>query len=468
MKKWLKNFFSTDEIIGKTTVMGVLPTASEAYKNMFNVAWPSAIESVLVSLISSADTIMVGSVGSFAIAAVGLTNQPKFIVLALIFSLNIGVTAVTARRKGENDKVGANKCLKQSLIICLLISILMAAIGFIYARPLLKFAGSGDDIIDIATEYLQIIMVGNVFQSLALTINAAQRGCGNTKISMKSNISANIVNLIFNFFLINGVGPFPRLETKGAAIATVMGNMVAFFMALRSVMVSDRFLTITDKTPWTFDKKTISSIFTVSSSAAVEQVFMRIGFFTNTKIVASLGTTSLATYQICMNILSLSFCFGDGLGVASSSLVGQSLGKKRPDEAYLYGKVGRRLALCIGLILSCMFVVCRKLLISLFTDEIDIILIGSIIMLITAVITPIQTTGVVTSGCLRGAGDVRFVAITSLICITIVRPLATWIFCNSLNMGVVGAWLGLAVDQTLRLIFPTLRFETQKWTKIQL
>ena len=468
MSDFLKTFFDTKKLIKNREILGDIPSSSEAYKTMFDIAWPSVVESVLVSLIQAVDTIMVGTLGSSAIAAVGITGQPKMIVMALIMSLNMGVTAVVARRRGEKDKDGANSCLKQSIILCFSIAMIMGALGFIFAEPLLTFAGAKDDIIDMSVTYFRIIMIGNVFQSLAITINAAQRGCGNTKIAMKSNLCANIVNVIFNFFLINGIGFFPKLGTTGAAIATVLGNITAFCMAFRSITVSGRFLSIFENASWKFDKRTIKSILAVSSSAAVEQVFMRIGFFTNTKLVAELGTTALATYQICMNILSISFCFGDGLGMASSSLVGQSLGAKRPDLAYLYGKIGRRLAVSIGLCLSLIFIVFRTQLIMLFTNEADIIATGAIIMIITAVITPIQTTGVVTNGCLRGAGDVKYVAITSLISITILRPLSTWILCYPLQLGVIGAWIGVGIDQLSRLILSTIRYETGKWTEIKL
>lgn len=468
MSNFIKSFFDTEKLIKPGTQLGELPTSKQAYLTMFDVAWPSVVESVLVSLISAVDTIMVGSLGSSAIAAVGITNQPKMIILALVMSLNIGVTAVVARRRGENNEEGANSCLKQSIMLCLIISILMGCLGFVFARPLLSFAGAKSDIIDIATIYFRVIMVGNVFQSLSTTINAVQRGCGNTKIAMKSNLLANIVNVIFNFLLINGIGFFPKLGTTGAAIATVLGNITAFILAARSITKKDTFLTIFHSSKWRFDRNTLKSIFAVSSSAVVEQVFMRIGFFTNTKLVAELGTTSLATYQICMNILSISFCFGDGFGVASSSLVGQSLGAKRPDKAYLFGKIGRRLALSVGLCLSVIFVTFRRQLIAMFTTENDIIAVGAIIMLLTAVITPIQTTGVVTNGCLRGAGDVKYVACCSLISITILRPVSTWLFCYPLHFGVVGAWIGVGVDLLSRLIFSTIRFEKGSWTQIKL
>lgn len=201
-----------------------LPATKEVYKRQFDLTWPCAVESVLVSLIGSIDTMMVGGIGPEAIAAVGITNQPKFILLAVIFSLNTGVTAVVARRKGQQDMLGANSCLRQAMIISLGLSALMSVVGAVFARPILLFAGAGADVIDDATIYFQILMTSIVFTSLSLTINAAQRGAGNTKISMRTNLTANVVNIIFNYLLINGVWIFPKMGVAGAAAATAIGN----------------------------------------------------------------------------------------------------------------------------------------------------------------------------------------------------------------------------------------------------
>ncbi len=176
-------------------------------------------------------------------------------------------------------------------------------------------------------------MAGLIFNSLSMTINAAQRGAGNTRISMRTNLTANLVNVVFNYLLIGGNLGFPRLGVAGAAVATVLGSAVSLGMAIASLLHRDRFLTVLEKEPWRFDGTVLKSLANISSSAFVEQVFMRIGFFIYAKIVASLGTTDFATHQICMNIMSLSFTFGDGLSVASAALVGQSLGAKRPDMA---------------------------------------------------------------------------------------------------------------------------------------
>ena len=101
-------FISAPALLGKYPPKGELPTTKELWKKAFFVAWPSTVESFLVALVGMVDTIMVSNLGAYAIAAIGLTNQPKFIALAVFMSLNVAVSALVARRKGENDQEGAS------------------------------------------------------------------------------------------------------------------------------------------------------------------------------------------------------------------------------------------------------------------------------------------------------------------------------------------------------------------------
>lgn len=468
MGNLLKRFFSIDYMLKKDEILGSLPTTREVYKNSFNMSWPCAFEAVLVSLVGSIDIMMVGGLGAEAIAAVGLTNQPKFVLLAMIFSLNVGVTAIVARRKGAEDFKGANSCLKQSIILSFIISLIMAISGYIFANEIMLFAGAGEDVINDSVAYYKILMVSIVFTSLSLTINAAQRGVGNTKISMRTNVVANIVNLIFNYFLINGVWIFPRLEVRGAAIATTLGSIVGFLMSVFSVYYNTRILDLRGKGNWKFDKATMKAFLSISGSSVVEQVFMRIGFFSFAIIVAALGTIAFATHQICMNVINLSFCFGDGLSAAAASLVGQNLGARRPDKAKIYGKTGQRMAFIVSTVLFFVFILARKQIIMLFNSEEHIVSLGGMIMIIIAFTTHAQTSQTVYNGCLRGAGDTKFVALISFISIALIRPALAWILCFPANLGLKGAWIALFADQTMRYILGKKRFDSGKWTKIKI
>ena len=302
-----------------------------------------------------------------------------------------------------------------------------------------------------------------------MTINAAQRGCGNTKVSMRSNVTANLVNIVFNYFLINGKWFFPKLGVVGAAIATAIGHMVAFLMALYSVAHPHKGeLNIVDGGKWGFDKKTLSSVTKVATGAFTEQISLRAGLFAFSSIIARLGTIQFATHQISMSLSQLIFSFADGLGVASSSLVGQGLGMRRPDLSTVYGKIGQRCSMLIGFTLSLLLVIFRRPLYGLFTDDAEVIALGMRLCYFVAAVCMIQTSQVVISGCLRGAGDSRYVAVTSLVSIGTFRVGLSYLLCYPLGIGVYGAWIGFLVDQCTRLVLNYTRFHRGGWTKIEL
>lgn len=462
------HFFDVSQFIKPEQVQEPLPSSRSIFKRTFDIAIPSTVESVLISLISAVDMIMVGTIGADAIASVGITNQPKFIILAFILSLNVGVTVVVSHRRGENNKEAANRTLSQAWMISAFVSLILSVLGFIFAKEVVVFSGATAEYADMAALYFKSIMVGNFFYSMSLTINAAQKGAGNTKIAMKTNIVANLVNLIFNYLLINGIWIFPKLGVLGAGIATSIGNCVAFVMSVISISDPDGFLHIRLRQKWNFDKKTLKDLYKISSSAFAEQIFLRIGFFAYSRTVATLGMVAFATHNVVMNLMHISFSFGDGLSVATSSLVGQSLGAKRKDLAIVYSKATQRLGNVCGLSLGIVLVLLRSQLIGLFSNDPVIIEMGSEIVPILALTTFFQITQVVTYGCLRSAGDVKFTAMLSLLSVTIIRPGLTWLFCFPLDLGLFGAWISVFLDQFARYFGSRWRHRQGEWVHIEI
>lgn len=447
---------------------------SDMYRQLITIAWPAALEGLLLSLMNSFDTMMVGRLGPAAIASVGLCSQPRMILLLVAQALCVGTTAVVARRKGEDRQDSAVSCLKQSLAIITMIGILITLSGVFGANFLVRLAGASAETEANAALYFRIISMAFLFNCWSLCICAGQRGIGQTRVTMVVNMTANIVNVFLNYCLIQGHFGFPALGVKGAAIATAIGTMVSFLMALRAVL-KPGYLSLRHFGGFAFDRQTVESLIHVGGGTIAESVFMRIGFLINSRLIAGVGTAAYACNQIVMQVTGLAFTIGDGTASACTSLVGQSLGAGKKEKAKLYVQVVLRVSAVISLAIILFTFFGRNILPALFTDDMIIRSMVTLCFMVLLIGIFPQNLRVIYSGCLRGAGDVRFVAVVSLISVLILRPLATWLFCYpingmfpGMNFGFTGPWISFVLDAFVRAGMLVVRVNKGRWVNIRL
>ncbi len=445
------------------------------YKRCLNIAWPATVEGLLMSLISSLDMMMVGVLGSAAIAAVGLTIQPRMLLLVAVQSLCVGTIALVARRKGAGNDAGARSCLQQSMAIVTAIGIIITLAGVFLAEPIMRLAGANDETAGLSASYFRIISIGLIPNCWQLCISASFRAIGKTGITMTTNIIANLVNVVLNFLLISGQLGFPALGVDGAAIATVSGTVVASIIAMWFAMRQDSYFQYRPLRGLRFDKDTISGLSKVGSSSMAESVFLRAGFFINQILVAGLGTAAFAAFQIVSQVTSLSFTLGDGIAAAGVSMVAQSLGAKRQDRARQYVAVARRMSVLASFVLMVVIFLLRRDIAALFSTDQEVIESASYAFLVIVFGVMPQNGRVVYSGCLRGAGDVTFVAACSLVSVTVLRPLLTYILCYPLAdvfpqfyLAATGAWIAFVADAYVRNWLLAARVRGGKWMQAKL
>ena len=210
------------------------------------------------------------------------------------------------------------------------------------------------------------------------------------------------------------------------------------------------------------------SLVRVGYSVFFEQVFMRIGFMMTAIMAAKQGTDAMAAHQVGMNIMSLSFAFGDGLQSAAVALIGRSLGAKKPDLAKEYGRTCRLIGAGIAVCLVAIYLFGGRWLYSLFFEEQHIIEIGVSIIHVIIFVVIFQICQVIYMGCLRGAGDTLYTAVASMISVTFIRTIVSYLGGYTLGLGIVGIWFGVMADQMSRFIFATIRFKQGKWVKIKI
>ena len=438
--------------------------------DVLQMAWPAVCESFFVALAGMVDSLMVSSMGASAVAAVGLTTQPKFMGLALFFAMNVSVSALVARRKGEKRQHSANEILLTAILFVIAAAVVISAACVVFADGIISFCGSSADTHAPAVIYYRIIMGGMIFNVLSMVINAAQRGSGNTVIAMRTNLVSNLVNIVCNYLLIQGHFGFPALGIAGAAIASVFGTVVACVMSFASLLHKDGFVSIHYLVQQRVrpSMEPVESIVKLGFSVFIEQVLMRVGFMSTAVMAAKMGTYALAAHQVGMNILGLTFSFGDGMQVAAVALIGKSLGENKPDLAWQYGKTCQRIGLCISCCLAVFYFFGGEALYGLFFEEREIIAIGVGIIRTVIFIVLFQISQVIYMGCLRGAGDTTYTAVASTISVTIIRTGASYLFGFALGFGMIGIWMGVLADQMCRFILSAIRFKQGKWTRIKI
>lgn len=195
---------------------------------------------------------------------------------------------------------------------------------------------------------------------------------------------------------------------------------------------------------------------------------MRIGFMLTAIMAADQGTDAMAAHQVGMNIMALSFAFGDGLQATAVALIGRSLGAGDPDLAKEYGRTCRLIGAVIAVCLVAIYYFGASGLYHLFFTEDHIVAIGVQIIHVIIFVVIFQICQVIYMGCLRGAGDTLYTAVASMISVTFIRTIISYFCGYVLGWGIIGIWMGVLGDQVSRFVFATVRFRQGKWVKIKI
>lgn len=438
--------------------------------DILTIALPSLVELVLTSLTSMADQIMVGrlpgQLGVQALSAVGLCMNPKFILMTALMAINTGTTAVVARYRGMGNQEKANQTFKQSLIFNIFLSAIMMVIGVVFARKLIGLiAGNGisETTVEYAVTYFRIQMYGFIPLMMTNTVTSTLRAIGDSKMPMVYNTIANVVNLFFNYGLIYGKLGMPEMDVAGASLATVIGQCVAFVIAMYIMFSKKRYVYLDFKEKTGYNKTIMSNVLGIGLPSMLEQLCLRIGIIIYSRIVASLGDIAYATHMVCMNIQSLTFMSGMAFQNSATTLMGQSLGRRRLDMADNYTRMTRNISFWISCVIGVVLALFGGQIVNIYNSTPEIVEMGGKLLAIVAITQPFQSSQFVTTGALRGAGDTKYPAVVIFICTLIVRSVLGYIFVIQLDMGLIGAWLAIVVDQLLKTAMIFARYNTGKW-----
>lgn len=440
------------------------------YSNTMEVAWPSVLESIFMSLTGMIDTYMVSGLGPEAVAAVGLTVQPKFLFFTPFLATAVALSAIVARRKGERNHRSANEAMVTGLALNLVETVLISLICVFQADNIIHLMGSAPETHQLAVDYFTIVMAGMIFTVIPSMINSSQRGSGNTRLSFFSNLVGSIVNIIFNYLLIQGHGGFPALGVKGAAIATVIGSIAMTLVSFFSLFWPNSYLSISyiRRRKIKPSRAMLKTIRSLSIATLLENLMMRVGFVVTAWKAAGLGTDPFAAHQVGMNILNMGFAIATGMEAAAMTMVGQSLGAENKKDAIKYGRVCQRIGWIFDAVYSVILLFFGRELYALHFENPEIIDMGVMISHFVMIIVFLQATQIVYGGCLRAAGDVKYTLVAGIVSVTIIRSLVTILLVDKFHMGLRGIWIGVLADQTSRVVFMSHRYHEGKWVDMKI
>ena len=434
-------------------------------RDVLRLALPATGEQMLGMMIGIVDTFLVGHLGAASLAAVGLATQWVFLAQTLQGAIATGSTALVARFVGAREPGQANRVVRQSVLLGALIGLTCSLLGLGLARPAVLLLGAQAEVIGLSTTYLTIASSFLLFSALMFVGNASLRGAGDTRTPLYVMVVVNVVNIAVAWTAINGLFGLPKMGVAGSAMGAAAGQTVGGVLVIVALLKgrSGIRLQLAHLRPeWTM----IRRILRVGLPTGAEQIFFRTGNMAYVRILASLGIAAYAANQVAINGWSLAFMPGFGFAVAATTLVGQSLGARDPDDAQRRGYTAYRLGAVLMAAIGLTFVLFPAQIMGFFTSDAQVIALGTMPLQVMGLFQPVLAASMIFAGGLRGAGDTRYPMAATAAGIWLVRLPLAYLLAVVLGWGLVGGWIAMSIDLTMRGIFNFLRFRSGRWKSI--
>jgi len=422
-----------------------------------------------MTMVFISNTLLVGWLKEpAALAAVSLGGLFLNIANQLFSSVSVTATTLVAHAWGAGEREQARRVAAQAITLAIVFAAVTTGILWPLADPMLRLMGASERVVALGSMYMRVILATSVLGFPMVVLNGIMRGAGDTRTPMIITLVMNVWNVLVAAALIFGIGPVPGLGLAGAAIASASARLLGGVMALFLVMSGRCFLRVGLRDILRWDGRLNARMVRLSLPTAGESMVRRLGFILFMRIISALGEVPLAAHQIAINVESLSFMPGFGLSVASTTLVGQSLGAKKPELAEESIRSAMRFSLVVMGAVGAAFALFGPSIAALFGSTPEVVaLAGSAVRIGALEQLPIAVLMVI-SGSLRGAGDMKTPMYATLVGTFLFRVPLVYFFAIVLGWGLNGAWLGTAMDWTARAALIYILFRRGAWKNIQL
>jgi putative MATE family efflux protein len=428
------------------------------------LAIPMILEMVMESLFGVVDMFFVARLGVDSLAAVALTESLLVLVFGVAMGLSMATTAYVARRIGEKDPEGAAVGSVQAIAVGVVISLLVGLAGVIWAPQLLAMMGATETVIAVGSGYTRVLLGGSFTIYLLFLMNAIFRGAGDATLAMQVLWFSNGINIVLDPCLINGWGPFPRLNVLGAAVATTTGRglgvaLQLFFLlgGYSRVRIHARQIRLNGQVLWRLMKVSLTGIlqFVIANSSWVALV----------RLCSTFGSIPVAGYAIAIRIFLFVCLPCWGLSNSAATLVGQNLGAKKPEraEASVY-QTGRFTMAYMGA-MAVVFLVFATQLAALFTPDPAVQMVAAECLRFIALGNIFYAWGWVLMQAFNGAGDTTTPSMINFFCYWCFQIPLAWTLAVALHWGYSGVFVAIPAAESAMTVFSFVLFRRGAWKR---
>ncbi len=421
-------------------------------RDVFDVAWPIVVGMLAFTVTSVVDVIFVSQLGTAALAGVGLAVPIYYALHSFGAGVLRGAKILVARATGAGDDARALTLAWHGLVVAALMG--SVELGLLPGTEALVGAlGGRGATLEQGSAYLEMRLVGAPIGLVFFMLSCYFQGRGETRVPMMATLAVNLVNLgltpLFIFELEMGAG--------GAALATSVSYVVgAVYLGLRLAPELRAAMP-------TLRVEPVVAIWRLGMPLGVRSTLEVGTYLVLAAVLAAVGDAHLAAHVLVMRIISVSFLPGYGLSEAVSIIVGQALGADRPELIEQARRVTNRVA--VGLMACCglTFVAVPRLWLDIFAPEPASIDVAVWLLRIAALFQVFDAVLMVTQGALNGAGDTRFVMVSSVVVAWVVKLPLAWALAVPLGMGALGVWVGFTLEIVVLMFVSQHRYRSGAW-----
>jgi putative MATE family efflux protein len=401
------------------------------------------------------DSIWVGRlIGPAALAAVSTAGFYVWVALSLGEMVEIGLTAVAARRHGEGNPERAARAAAAAVLYAIAAGAVVSVVGLLVMDSLFRLMTVPPEVAHLGHTYLATWLLGGPLVFGFFAVEATFRAAGDTRTPFLMLAGSVLVSIGLDPLLIAGVGPFPQLGVEGAALASVMVRGGGFLLG---VVIALRRGLIRIAAP---DWRALPTIVRIGAPLSLAGVLLSAIYMLLTRFTSRFGTPALAALGVGHKMEGLGFIAISGFSLAASALVGQNLGARQEARAREAVRLTVSYCLVVTVTTAVAFLTIPETLVRLFTADPDVIVDGALYLRVIAFAQIGQSFELILEGALAGAGYTFWPQIVSTSLTALRIPLAAW---WSGLVGLLGIWLALSVTAILRGVAMVVFWRSGRW-----